>query len=92
MRTDGLFVVDVRATTDGALIGVTYGGLIDGGPDGYQTMLDGQLPPDGTPFRITPRFQTAHPTYLWANRLVCVGIGELHLSVPEVRYDIYAVR
>jgi hypothetical protein len=95
MRTDGVFVLDARTTietNDGALIGVTYSGLIDGGPDGYQNMLNRQLSPDGTPFRITPRFQTAHPTYQWANRLVCVGIGELHFSVPEVRYDIYAVR
>ena len=94
MRTDGIFVLDVRTTIethDGALLSVTYGGFIDGGPNGYQAMLDGQLPPDGTPFRITPRFQSAHPEYQWANRLVCIGIGELHMSVPEVRYDIYAV-
>jgi hypothetical protein len=95
VRTDGVAVLDVRATIethDGALIYTYYSGFIDAGPDGYQAMLAGQLPPDGTPFRITPRYQTAHPQYQWANRLVCVGIGELHLSVPEVRYDIYAVR
>jgi len=95
MRSDGVFVLNVRATIkthDEALIYVTYSGLIDAGPDGYQKLLAGELPPDGTPFRITPRFQTAHPAYVWANRLVYIGIGELHLGVPEVRYDIYAAR
>jgi hypothetical protein len=53
MRTDGVFVLDVRATIqtdDGALIYASYGGLIDAGPDGYQRMLVGELPPDGTSF------------------------------------------
>lgn len=95
VRTDGVAVLDVRATIethDGALLYTSYSGLIDAGPDGYQAVLAGHLPPDGTPFRITPRYQAAHPAYQWANRVVGVGIGELHLSVPEVRYDIYAVR
>jgi hypothetical protein len=95
VRTDGVFVLDVRATIethDQALIYTSYSGIIDTGPDGYQMVLGGGLPPDGTPFRITPRYQTAHPAYQWLNRLVCVGIGEIHPSVPEVRYDIYAIR
>lgn len=95
LRADGVAVLDVRATIethDGALISLAAAGYMDLGPDGYQAALNGQLPPDGTPFRTTPRLQTAHPAYRWANRLVYLGIGELHLSVPEVRYDIYAVR
>jgi hypothetical protein len=95
VRTDGVLVLDVRATIethDQALIYASYNGLMDTGPDGYEKVLNGEFTPDGTPIRITPRFQTAHPTYQWLNRLVCVGIGESHPSVPEVRYDIYAVR
>jgi len=95
LRTDGVAVLDVRVTIethDGALIYAASGGYMDLGPEGYQATLNGQLPPDGTPFRTTARFQTGHPEYQWANRLIYVGIGELHLSVPEVRYDIYAVR
>jgi hypothetical protein len=95
VRTDGVFVMDVRATMetdDGALIYISYNGLMDLGPDGYEKMLGGAVPDDGAPMRITPRFQTAHPQYQWLNRLIFVGVGEIHLSVPEVRYDIYAIR
>jgi hypothetical protein len=95
VRTDGVAVLDVRATIethDSALIYTYYYGIIDYGPDGYQARLAGQPTPDGTSFRIAPRYQTAHPQYQWVNRLICVGIGEVHISVPEVRYDIYAVR
>jgi Protein of unknown function (DUF3237) len=93
LRTDGLVVVDVRTTIqtdDEALLYISYGGLIDAGPEGYQMFLAGTFPPV-LPIRTTPRFQTASPAYQWANRVVCVGIGELDLNVPEVRYDIYAV-
>lgn len=95
LRQDGVFQLDVRATMetdDGALIYVTAGGVIDTGEDGYQKFLNGELPPDGTPIRAVPRFQTAHPNYLWLNRLQCLNIGEANLSQGEVRYDVYAVR
>ncbi len=95
LRTDGVGVVDVRVTIethDGALIYVTHVGHLDLGPNSYQATLDGQVPPDGIPFRTAARFQTAHPEDQWANRVICVGIGQVYLSVPEVRYDIYAVR
>ena len=94
MRPDGVFVIDVRSTfetQDGALLYVTYSGLIDAGRDGYERLQRGEIATDGTPFRTTPRFQTGHPAYEWANRIVCVGMGELHMSVPEVRYDVYAI-
>lgn len=93
LRTDGVFVIDARITIqtdDAALLYVSYGGLIDAGPEGYQMFLAGRFPPV-LPVRTTPRFQTASPAYQWATRVVCVGICELDLNVPEVRYDIYAV-
>jgi len=94
IRTDGVFVVDARTTIqtdDDSLLYVSYSGLIDIGPEGYQMVSAARFPPL-LPIRTTPRFQTAAAAYQWANRLVCIGIGELDLNVPEVRYDIFAVR
>jgi hypothetical protein len=36
--------------------------------------------------------RTAHPDYLWLNRLQLLSIGEADLTTFEVRYDVYAVR
>lgn len=94
VRADGVGVLDVRATIeshDGALIYVTYGGVADFGEDGYQKFLRGELPPTVAP-RVAPRFQTAHPGYLWMNRLQCVGIGEADTRRNEASYDVHAVR
>ena len=95
IRTDGVGVLDVRATIethDGALIYVTYAGVIDLGEDGYQKFLQGEPPASGTPIRTAPRFHTAHPDYQWLNRLQCLGIGQAFLERSEVVYDVYAVR
>lgn len=48
LRTDGVGLLDVRATMeleDGALVYTTYGGVVDLGPDGYNQFLKGILPP-----------------------------------------------
>lgn len=93
--TDGVARADVRVTLesdDGALIYVTYGGLIDLGEGGYQKFLAGQLPSDGTPIRTSPHCRTGHPAYQWMNRTHFLGIGEVVISQNAVRYDIYAVR
>ena len=95
LRTDGTAGLDVRATMetdDGALIYVTYTGTIDLGETGYEDFIKGTMPPSGTAIRIAPRFQTAHPKYLWLNRLHCLGIGQAFLERSEVAYDVYAVR
>jgi uncharacterized protein DUF3237 len=94
VRTDGVAVLDVRATVethDGALILVTYQGVSDVGPDGYQRFLEQNLPPV-IPIRVAPRFVTAHPDYVWLNRLQCLGIGEYHAATNVAAYDVYAVR
>ena len=93
LRPDGIAVLDVRATLeleDGALIYTTYGGIADLGPDGYERFLAGN-PPARFQLRITPRYYTGHPAYLWANRLQCLGIGEADMQQLRVSYDIYAV-
>lgn len=94
IRTDGIGILDVRATIethDHALIHIAYTGIGDLGEDGYQNFLQGVLPPK-LPLRVAPRFQTAHPDYKWLNRLQCFNVGEVDLKRFEVRYDVYAVR
>jgi Protein of unknown function (DUF3237) len=90
IRTDGVAILDVRTTLeshDGALIAVTYSGVADLGNDGHQRFLEGNLPARLT-LHVVPRCQTAHPGYLWLNRVQCLGVGECDLGVaapPE--YD-----
>jgi hypothetical protein len=94
VRTDGVGILDVRTTIeshDGALIAITYMGVTDLGNDGHQRFLEGKLPARLT-LHVVPRFQTAHPGYLWLNRLQCLGIGEVDLERSHVSYDVYAVR
>ena len=94
VRPDGVGVLDVRATLelgDGALIYTTYGGVAELGTDGYARFLEGN-PPPRVQLRITPRYYTGHPDYLWLNRLQCVGVGEVDMQQMRVSYDIYCVR
>ena len=95
VRTDGVAILDVRATIEtrdeGALIHVSYTGVGELGEDGYERFLRGDLPAS-VPLRVGPRFLTAHPDYRWLNRLQCLGIGEVDLERSEVSYDVYAVR
>lgn len=94
IRSDGVVVLDVRATIetgDGALIYVTYQGLGDLGEDGYDRFLRQDLPA-AIQLRTAPRFHTAHPAYKWLNRVQCVAIGIVDMARLEVRYDIYALR
>jgi Protein of unknown function (DUF3237) len=93
VRKDGVAILDVRATFethDGALILVSYPGVIDLGEDGYDKFLRGELPAVAQ-IRTSPRFQTSHPEYLWLNRLHCVGIGEYRADTNAARYDVYAI-
>ena len=94
VRRDGVAMVDVRATLetdDGALIFMTYPGIIDLGEDGFAKFQRGELPPV-VQIRIAPKLSTAHPRYLWMNRLQYLGIGEYRPALREARYDIYAMR
>ena len=88
--------LDVRAamqTDDGALIYVSYRGVIDIPPD-VATRLFGA---DGDSvdmseyyFRTTPRFETGSEKYDWLNKTVCVGVGRP--APGNVRYRIFAVK
>ncbi|MFT4874608.1 DUF3237 domain-containing protein [Congregibacter sp.] len=91
IRSDGVGVMDIRATIetrDGALIYVAYNGFIDAGEDGYTKFIEGNLPAR-MPIRGAPRFSTAHPDYLWLNRIQCVNVGEVDLNSSVVGYDLY---
>jgi hypothetical protein len=88
-------MLDVRATIethDGALIDLSYSGILDMGDDGYEQFLQGRPPASGTAIGISPRLHTSHSGYLWLNRLHCLGIGQAFLERSEVAYDVYAVR
>src|SRR5215212_4010833 len=94
IRTDGVGILDVRATIETreeALIYITYTGVGDLGEDGHEKFLRGELPPT-IPVRTIPRMQTVHPEFQWLNRLQCLGIGEIDTENLEVSYDVYAVR
>jgi hypothetical protein len=93
MRSDGIGVLDVRTTIetiDGALIYMSYPGYGDMGADGYDRFLRGDLPKKLS-LRTSPQFRTAHPDYLWMQRLMCVGVGEVDLENSVASYDVYAV-
>ena len=94
LRTDGVGVLDVRATLEldnGAVIYTTYGGVLDLGPDGYGEFAKGILPPQ-IALRIAPRYYTSHPDYVWMNRLQCVGVGNFERDTLRVDYDVFAMR
>jgi hypothetical protein len=68
--TDGTFELDLRVTLetdDGALIHMTFTGVRDDANHYFRTL---------------PRFETAAPKYAFLNRLLAVGIGELHADGP----------
>ena len=69
-KADGTFDLDLRVTLetdDGALIHMTFTGVRDDANDYLRTL---------------PRFETAAPKYAFLNRLLAVGIGEIHPEGP----------
>jgi hypothetical protein len=79
MHRDGVAVLDIRATIethDGAVIYEVGSGLAYTSEDAYERTIKRDLPPT-TPLRAAVRFSTAHPGYLWVNRLQFIEIGEM---------------
>jgi uncharacterized protein DUF3237 len=67
---DGTFTLDLRVTLetdDGELIHMTFTGVRDDA-NHY--------------FRTVPRFETAASKYAFLNRLLAVGVGEIHPEGP----------
>lgn len=93
IRRDGVGIMDVRATletNDGALIFIHYQGYFELGENGYENFLKNKWP-STPPTRTTPWMSTAHPKYLWVNRLQCIGIGRVIMKEPIYEYDLYGL-
>ena len=96
----GALRLDVRLTIetdDGALIYMTYGGVVVGSKETGEALARGDvLGENGFPYFVTtPQFQTSAPKYDWLNKLQGIGkVASYRRSKEEsyVRYDVYAVR
>lgn len=83
LRADGTGKLDVRGTIrteDGALILITYQGILTPKPEG------------GATIRSAPLFETGDARYSWLNSVQAVGIGEVSASMDRVTYEVYALR
>jgi hypothetical protein len=93
LRADGVLELDFRATLrteDGALIAMRSFGLRHGPADVIAALGRGEaVDPASYYFRTTPRFDTAHPTYAFLNRLIAVATGDRRADGPI--YTIYEV-
>jgi hypothetical protein len=94
IQRDGVALPNVRTTwetADGALLFGEYSGVFDLGPDGYANTLRDEFPAFPT-VELVPRFVTSHPSYLWLNRLQCVGVGAVDMKNLLVQYDLHAIK
>jgi hypothetical protein len=86
--------LDVRATLrtdDGAMILMTYCGVLDVTPEVAARALSSQgADPSEYYFRTTPRFETGAEQYAWLNKLICVATG--WMGSNKVAYRVFAVR
>jgi len=93
LRADGVLELDLRATLrtdDGALVSMRSFGLRHGPPEVIAAVARGEaVDPATYYFRITPRFETAHPAYVFLNRLVAVASGDRRPEGPI--YTIHEV-
>lgn len=96
----GVLRLDVRLTIktdDGALIYMTYGGVVVPSKEAGEALARGEVLDDkGMPYFITtPQFQTSSPKYDWLNRLQGVAKMARYKRTKDdafVEYDIFAVR
>src|SRR6267378_1714256 len=86
LRSDGVLELDLRITLetdDGALIYMTSFGLRHGPPEVIAALARGErVDPSTYYFRTTPRFETAHPEYVFLNRLLAVSSGDRRAEGP----------
>jgi hypothetical protein len=94
VRRDGVSIADARLTyemDDGALLLSRYSGVLDLGADGYARALRNEFDP-APPFVLAPQFITAHPNWLWLNRIQCLAVGHASMKELAARWDLYAIR
>lgn len=89
---DGFGRIDVRAqlvTDDGAVIFLSYNGLIErnarvvAAVDGGETQFEDQY------FRTLVRMETGAPAYAWANTTLFVGRGRM--AAAGVEYQLFRI-
>jgi hypothetical protein len=93
LRSDGVLEMDLRftlRTDDGALISMRSFGLRHGPPEVIAAIGRGEpVDPSTYYFRTMPRFETAHPAYVFLNRLIAVASGDRRPEGPI--YTIHEV-
>lgn len=95
VRSDGVFVVDVRATVqldDGSLAFMSYPGYAVMPQEMFGRILGGEEV-DGSEyyFRVSPRFETASEQYGWLNHTIFIGTGQLGPGLASVTYEFYQI-
>lgn len=91
------FKVDARATIktdDGALIYMTYSGVIHAEAKQFAMLLGGrsnEVPASDYYFRTNPVFETSAPKYAWLNHTLAIGVGRMP-SPGKITYRIYAIK
>ncbi len=95
VRSDGVGILNARAMiqpdSGGDLIMFEDSGICDFGPEGYAAVARGALPARA-PVRLSQRYLTSNPAYLWMNRLQGFAIGEAHLSDITLRFDVFTAK
>jgi hypothetical protein len=93
LSADGSADIHARYTVEsdaGALIQVDSRGLRHGPPDVLARLARGEgVDPALYYFRTVMRFETAHPTTLWLNRILALAKGAREKNA--VKLDVYAV-
>jgi len=95
---DGSVRNDVRATIkadDGALIYITYTGIVSRSKEVAERLAAGKLISAADEYFITaPTMQTSSSTYSWLNHVHCVGkMVEVKMGDnSHVKYDIFIAR
>jgi hypothetical protein len=91
---NGAGELDVRGTMqtdDGALIYISYHGVIDVAPATLARVLGGEdVSPSEYYLRTAPRLETGAEKYAWLNKTVCIGTG--YFAPSKVGYRIFAVK
>lgn len=89
---NGAGELDVRGleTDDGALILMTYRGVLDVSPEIGRRVLSGEdIDPSNYYFRTAPRFETGDERYAWLNKRICVATG--YFGPQKVGYRVFEV-
>jgi hypothetical protein len=90
---DGIGTIHVRAPlllNDGAAAELEATGRYDFGEDGHRRAVAQDLP--NSALGWCPRLVSGHPRYLWLNRVLHLGVGELRPRETRVDYDMFMMR